>query len=290
LKTNTLTNCLIISIYTLGALYGTIVFAGNMPPSLAVENLLNGTPVILHGETGLNEIYQPRLLVEKNIEEFTLVSSGLWLQKDGETLIEHQLRVYDLSLNQRSLESEKKWLKELTPITTPEGYTVMGSYTEVYHHEPYGVLETRIEVLKIIEVDPLYDWYDISVYQVLTPGANYTSRWEWSWLSYTMNGTRGQPNIALIEYDPPPQNEAPSGIFSFLWKILRIDIHNILPWLKRAEPRIKAVDLSDYDEEVFKVKYSAPREYSKRNEPLRVRHHYVVRVTDGDAPMFWHQT
>lgn len=217
-----------------------------------------------------------------------LVAQEVWLQENE--LIQHQLLVYDYSLTEQANVSVQKWRDELESLTSPDDYTIMGIVTEVDHHDPYGVLETRIEVLRMTENNIEYDWYDVTVSQTLTPGANYTSDWEWNWLTYTMNGTYGKGNIMLSDYDPPPSHEAPTGIFTFLWKFLGFDLRNYLPWIGGSEPVLESVDMSDFSLEVYRVKYSASREYDHRDESLEIRHHYVTRVPDGDTPVFWHQT
>lgn len=217
-----------------------------------------------------------------------LVAQEVWLQENE--LIQHQLLVYDYSLTEEANVSVQKWRDELESLTSPDDYMIMGIVTEVDHHDPYGVLETRIEVLRMTENNTEYDWYDVTVSQTLTPGANYTSDWEWNWLTYTMNGTFGKGNIILSDYDPPPSHDAPTGIFTFLWRLLGFDLRNYLPWIGGSEPVLESVDMSDFSLEVYRVKYSASREYDHRDEPLKIRHHYVTRVPDGDTPVFWHQT
>ncbi len=220
--------------------------------------------------------------------DLELVATRTWVQ-DTEPVF-HELRVYDYSQTERSNTSVQKWLDELTPVSSPDGFKILGSITEVDHHEPYGVLETRIEVLSMEENNTVYDWYDVTVYQSLTPGANISSEWEWNWIRYTMNGSIGAGNIELTEYDQPPSHEPPRGIFSFLWQILGFDLRNYLPWLRVSEAVLEGTDQSDSSIEVYRVQYAAPREYSHRDEPLEIRHHYVVKVTEGVFPVFWHQT
>lgn len=208
----------------------------------------------------------------------------------GDETIFHELRVYDYSLTERANVSVQRWIDDFTPVINPDGYKIMGIITEVDHHNPYGVLETKVEVLRVEEDNTEFDWYDVTVSQTLTPGANYTSDWEWNWLTYTMNGTYGKGNIMLSDYDPPPSHEAPTGIFTFLWRLLGFDLRQYIPWLRVSEPVLEGADMSDFSLEVYRVKYSATREYTHRDEPLVIRHHYVVRVPDGESPIFWHQT
>jgi hypothetical protein len=56
------------------------------------------------------------------------------------------------------------------------------------------------------------------------------------------------------------------------------------------ELKVEGVDQSDFSLETFTVRYQAPDGYKKSNEQLRVRHHYVLRVSDGVKPRFWQQT
>ena len=56
------------------------------------------------------------------------------------------------------------------------------------------------------------------------------------------------------------------------------------------EPRVLGLDMSDFSIELFRARYEAPRKYNYRNEPIEERHHYVIRITDGELPVFWHQT
>ena len=220
--------------------------------------------------------------------DLQLVANETWIQ-DTE-LVFHELRVYDYSLTQQANASVQMWREDLTELTHPDDFWIMGVITEIDHHAPYGELETRVEVLKVEENNTIYDWYDVSVYQSLTPGANISGTWEWNWIQYTMNGTYGGGNIDITEYDQPSSHEPPKGIFTFLWRILGFDLREYLPWLRVNEPVLAGSDLSDSTKEVYRVRYLAPREYPHRDEPLEIRHHYVLRVGDGENPVFWHQT
>ena len=259
----------------------------------ANDYLLDGIPVVVFGNSSLSisEFYQPKMMVQnRSITNTRLVASGLWLQKENGETIEHQLVVYDYGFSQYDMASIYKWLDEITELTTTEGYVFSGILTEVDHHEPHGVLESRTEVLRVMDGNAQYDWYDVTVTQRLTPGTNYTSSsWEWNWLTYTMNGSLGSSNIYLSEYEPPVQPEAPKGIFSFLWRILGFDLRDYIPWL-RPEPGVEGADMSDYSIEVFRVRYSAPRYSKYRDEPMERRYHYVLRIEEGMLPVFWHQT
>lgn len=255
--------------------------------------LLNSIPVVFTGNNSgeIYQIYTPRLVIENSTSETQLVAGGLWLQTEENETIEHQIQVHDTDFTEKALESVNNWLNENSPITTPAGFSITGIITQIDHHEPYGVLWTRTEVLKLVENNKEYDWYDVTVTQRVTPGANYTtSSWEWNWLQYTMNGSLGSSNILLSDYDPPSSEELPEGPFGFLWRLLRFDLRKYIPWLFPPEPRVLGLDMSDFSIELFRARYEAPRKYRHRNEPLEERHHYVIRVEEGELPVFWHQT
>lgn len=260
----------------------------------ALNHLMGGGPVVFYGNTSLpiSGLYSPRLAIGNgSVTDSRLVASGLWLQPDGTETIEHQLQVYDSSFTKADMDSIYSWLNELMVITTPTDYVFEGVITEIDHHEPYGVLETRTEVLKVAESNDEYDWYDVSVTQRLTPGINYTtSSWEWNWLTYTMNGSLGTSNVYLSDYSPPPRNELPNGPFTFLWRILGFDLRSLIPWLMPPEPKVEGMDMSDYSLEVFRAKYQAPKAYRYKNEPMEIRHHYVLRIDEDSLPRFWQQT
>ena len=255
--------------------------------------LLNNIPVIFTGNNSADmyQIYSPRLVIENSTSETQLVASGLWLQREENGTIEHQIKVHDMGLTEKAQESVNNWLNENSPVTNSAGYRIKGIITQIDHHEPYGVLWTRTEVLKLIEDNSEYDWYDVTVTQRLTPGSNYTtSSWEWNWLQYTMNGSLGASNIFLSDYDPPTTEELPEGPFGFLWRLLRFDLRNYIPWLFPPEPGVLGLDMSDFSIELFRARYEAPTRYNYRNEPIEERHHYVIRIKDGELPVFWHQT
>ena len=255
--------------------------------------LLIGEPVIFTGENSnkLFQVYSPSLIIENQTSTNRLEANGLWLQKMKNETIEHQIQVYDIDISEKVLESVYSWSKEITLTTTPEGYKILGSISQIVHHEPYGLLESRTEVLKLVEDNNAYDWYDVTVTQRLIPGANYTtSSWEWNWLQYTMNGSLGTSNIYLSDYDSPVGEELPGGPFSLLWRLFGFDIRKYIPWFFPVAPKIIGVDMSDFRLELFRTRYEAPRNYMYKKEPLEKRHHYVIRIEEGGSPIFWHQT
>lgn len=264
----------------------------NWNRSQALKYLLDGVTVVFYGNNSFNiyELYSPTFIIE-NRTGSRLVASGLWLQRDGDNWIEHQIQLYDSSFTQKDMDSIYQWLNETSRETTPTGYMIEGLITQIDHHEPYGRLETKTDMLRVINDNSEYDWYDISVTQRLTPGISYAeSSWEWGWLQYTMNGSHGLSNVYLSDYDPPPRNEAPEGPFSFLWRILGFDLRDFIPWLSPPEPQVVGVDMSDFSIELFRARYETPRGYKDKDEPFEIRHHYVLRTDESVAPRFWHQT
>jgi hypothetical protein len=261
--------------------------------SHVLELLSNGVPVIFYGNDSIqvSEIYQTRLVYEDGLHrEGRLVVSGLWVQRLGNRTIEHLMQVYDLSFSLQDSKSVYKWLNETGIDEYPTDYIIEGTITDVNHHNPYGSLETRTEILRVEDLNREFDWYDVTVEQRLVPGINYTdSSWKWKWLTYTMNGTYGTSNVKLTDYDQPPSKEPPKGPFSFLWRILGFDLRNIIPWLNPPKPEVQGSDMSDFSLEIFRTRYSAPDDY-QNNEPFTKRHHYVLRTKKGESPRFWQQT
>jgi hypothetical protein len=215
------------------------------------------------------------------------VANGVWLQESHGSVIEHVLVVKDYEETPTILNVIQGWLDYVLaePDAPPE---LVATRTMVEFHEPYGVLETRIELLKVNDTSASFDWYDVTVSQELTPGSNSSgSDWEWNRLTYTMNGSMVKSNVFLSDYDQPPSGELPSGLFSFLWRVLNFNLKRLLPWLYMPEAGVEGVDMSDFSRELFMVQYRAPEGFQRSDEPLSVRHHYVLRVEDGTLPKFW---
>jgi hypothetical protein len=268
------------------------IFDGNI--SYIQNKLTNNVPVIFYGNDSIqiSQFYQTRLNREGiEMNESRLVVHSLWVQKLENKIVEHQLRVNDISFLQQKLESIYNWLDETTFQQYPSTYEIVGTMTEINHHEPYGLLKTRTEILKVEEVNYDHDWYDITVEQSLIPGVNYTgASWEWKWLTYTMNGSLGTSNVVLTDYDPPPKKDPIKGPFTFLWRLLGFDIRNLIPWLSSPKQEIKNLDMSDFSVELFRVRYEAPNEYEFKHKAFLKRHHYVLRTKEGEMPRFWQQT
>jgi len=214
------------------------------------------------------------------------VVNGAWV--GGST--EHSLVIKDYSFHPDHEETAIQWLNEARDFSE-NSFKVLAIRTEIEYHEPYGLLESKTELVKVNDTSSEFDWYDVTVTQTLTPGANTSgSDWEWGWLTYTMNGSKGDSNVFLSDYDAPPSNELPTGLFSFLWRILNFHPRDFFPWFYQSELDVEGVDMSDFSLETFTVRYQAPLGYQKADEPLEMRHHYVLRVGDGEKPKFWQQT
>lgn len=211
--------------------------------------------------------------------------NGIWVKENSE----HTLSVKGYSTSTTVNGNIHDWIHDLMfDYNPPSG---LFSSTEVEFHEPYGVLKTKTELLKVDDSSSSYDWYDVTVTQTLTPGVNFTdSDWEWEWITYTMNGSRGDSTVFLSDYDSPPTNELPTGLFSFLWRILNFHPRDFFPWFYPSEPEVEGMDMSDFSQEKYTVRYQAPAGYKGASEPVEVRHHYVLRVNDGVKPRFWQQS
>ena len=257
------------------------------------EALLDGMPVVYYGEnSGLfNELYNFSLVLTGETDNSTReVALGGLFHETKYGFVEHSLIIKGYSYEGSHLERVNEWLNETFgyPQTS---FEITVARTELEYLEPYGVLETLTELVKVNDTSSEFDWYDVTVSQTLTPGANSSgSDWEWGWLTYTMNGSMGESNVFLSDYDRPPTDELPTGFFSFLWRILNFDPRDLLPWLYPPPLRVEGFDLSDFSLETFTVRYQAPDRYQKAGEPLEVRHHYVLRVREGDKPIFWQQS
>ena len=215
-----------------------------------------------------------------------LVFEGAWIGSSTE----HSLVIKDYTFLPDHEETANRWLNEARDFSETS-YQVLGVRTEIEYFEPYGVLETKTELVMVNDTSSEFDWYDITVTQTLIPGANTSgSDWEWGWLTYTMNGSKGDSNGFLSDYDSPPSNELPTGIFSFLWRILNFHPRDFFPWFYQNELDVEGIDMSDFSLETFSVRYQAPNGYQQADEPLETRHHYVLRVGEGVKPKFWQQT
>ncbi len=252
-----------------------------------------GIPVIYYGNDTdqFNRVYNGTLTLSSDTDNTTrVVAVGVWLQGSGERIVEHSITVKDYEFTATNLQAVYRWLDEM------QGYgdsslVLAATRTEVEYQEPYGVLESRIELLKVDDTSSEFDWYDVTVSQGLTPGANSSgSDWEWGRLTYTMNGSMTESNVFLSDYDQPPTGELPKGLFSFLWRLLNFDVRRLFPWFYVPEVEVQGVDLSDYGRDLFMVQYLAPDGFLRSDEPLSVRHHFVLRVRDGEPPHFWQGT
>lgn len=238
----------------------------------------------------LGSIYNQSLVLRGETDNTTnIVARGLWLGHSG-AAVEHTLEVRDYEETDALQSTLQGWVDRVTADTDlpPE---LVATKTLIELHEPYGVLETRVEVLKVGDISHEFDWYDVTVNQELTPGSNSSgSDWQWEWLTYTMNGSMAESNIHLSDYDAPPPSELPTGLFSFLWRFINFSFRSLIPWLNVPEVDVEGLDMSDFSRELFRVQYRAPDGFTRANEPLEVRHHYVLRVEDGRLPIFWQGT
>jgi hypothetical protein len=249
----------IISLFEAGMETAFFVNSKNEINTTRWKGVLNeGTPVIVYGNNTnqFKMVHNSSLTLTGDTDNTTnIVAVGVWLQGSGEQKVEHCIIVKDYEFTTTNLQAVYKWLNE-TMDYGDSSLILAGTRTEVEYQEPYGVLESRVELLKVDDTSDEYDWYDVTVNQELTPGSNSSgSDWEWNWLSYTMNG----------------------------WMIL-------LPWFYVPEVGVEGVDMSDFNRELFMVQYRIPDGFQLSDEPLSVRHHYVLRVEEGEPPRFWQGT
>ncbi len=252
-----------------------------------------GAPVVFYGGQPelLLDVYMPRIYVEgASSEGSRLVALGV-IAASGNRSGDSVLRVMGRSFTEDMLEHAIGWVEDCrgeTEGSPPDGYERVGLLREVERHEPYGVVESTVELVRVLGDDSeTYDWYDVTVTQTVSPGRHTgDSGWGWSWLEYRMNGSADGANVYLSDYDAPPSGEPPVGLFSFLWRVLTFRWDEAFPWL-REEPVVQGLDMSDFSGELFMARYENRGE---AGAPFTVRHHYVLRVGEGQAPMFWQQT
>ena len=249
-------------------------------------SLIDGSPVVYY-EDVLNDLIFLRLSLKGETDNSTMiVVNGVILQESQE----YSLVIKDYSPQPHHNATIDRWIEDVRSQESTS-YNVMAIRTEIEYHEPYGTLDTTTELVKVNDTSSEFDWYDVTVSQTLIPGANTSgSDWEWGWLTYTMNGSKGDSNVFLSDYDAPPSNELPRGLFTFLWRILNFHPRDFFPWLYPEELGVEGIDMSDFSLEAFTVRYQAPDGYQRAGEPLETRHHYVLRVADGENPRFWQQT
>lgn len=257
------------------------------------DALHDGEIMVFYGNASdqIHSIHSLSLTLSGETDNTTkAVANGVWLQESQGSVIEHVLVVKDYEETPSILNVIQGWLDYVLaePDAPPE---LVATRTMFEFHEPYGILETRLELLKVNDTSASFDWYDVTVTQDLTPGSNSSgSDWEWNWLMYTMNGSMVKSNVFLSDYDQPPSGELPTGLFSFLWRLLNFNFKRLLPWLYLPEIGVEGVDMSDFSRELFMVQYRAPDGFQRSDEPMSVRHHYVLRIEDGGLPRFWQGT
>ena len=256
------------------------------------EALNYGIPVVYYGENPelFNELYNFSLTLTGETDNTTKnVALGGVILRRRPVLVEQTLSIKDYSYDPSHLNRSREWIAK--SFSYPDTSFDVFSRIELEYQEPYGVLETLTEIVQVNDTSSEFDWYDVTVSQTLTPGANSSgSDWEWEWLTYTMNGSMVESNVFLSDYDQPPSGDLPTGLFSFLWRILNFDPRDLLPWLYPPPIDVEGLDMSDFSQELLNIRYQAPNRYQKANEPLEVRHHYVLRVGEGEPLKFWQQS
>lgn len=253
-----------------------------------------GAPVVFYGgqPERLLDVYRPRIYVEGSpLGGSRVVVLGV-IAAEGNKSNEFVLRMLDRSYTEDALEHAYSWVEDCRGETVDgslsDRYESMGTLRMVERHEPYGVIESTVELVRMLsDGSETYDWYDVTVTQTVSPGRHLgDSGWGWSWLEYRMNGTWPGANVYLTDYDQPPAGERPVGLFSFLWRIMTFRWDEAFPWL-REEPVVQGLDMSDFSVELFMARYE---NIGDSDAPFTVRHHYVLRVWEGQPPVFWHQS
>lgn len=286
-----------VAIVEIGGLEAVFVNSSLYGPEAAEEIRVwvdGGAPVVFYGgqPERLLDVYLPRMYAgDSSSGGSSLVVLGV-IASTGNRSSDFVLRVFGRSFTEDALEHAYGWVED-SRIGTVEGslsggYEPVGALREVERHEPYGVLESTLELVRVLsDGSETYDWYDVTVTQTVSPGSHMGySGWGWSWLEYRMNGSAPGANVYLTDYDQPPAGEKPVGLFTFLWRILTFRWDEAFPWL-REDPVVQGLDMSDFSGELFMSRYENRGDAGAQ---FTVRHHYVLRVGEGQAPTFWQQT
>ena len=250
-----------------------------------------GSPVVFYGDQPemLLDVYIPRVYVEGVTSGGSRLVALCIVAATGNISGDSVLRVKGRSFTEDALNHVLDWVEESVSSGSPSnGYERVGLLRDVERHEPYGVVESTVDLVRLLDDgSETNDWYDATVTQTVSPGKHIgDSGWGWSWLEYRMNGSAAGANVYLSEYDPPPSGEPPAGLFSFLWRIMTFRWEEAFPWL-RDEPVVQGLDMSDFNRELFMVRYENRGDTGAQ---FTVRHRYVLCVGEGQSPMLWHQT
>lgn len=250
----------------------------------------SGAPVVFYGDQPelLLDFYTPRVYVEGMTSAGSrLVALGV-IAATGNSSGDSVLRVMGGAFTEDLLGHAIDWVEDsgVSSGSPSIGYERVGLLRDVERREPYGVVESTVELVRLLgDGSETYDWYDATVTQTVSPGKHRgVSGWGWSWLEYRMNGSAAGANVYLSDYDAPPRGEPPAGLFSFLWRIMTFRWDEAFPWL-RDEPVVQGLDMSDFSRELFMARYE---NMGDAGAPFTVRHRYVLRVAEGQAPTFWH--
>jgi len=248
--------------------------------------LLDGLPVVFvdGGSERLLEEAEPPITLG-NLDD--VKAAGVWRHLDQPGAPVSVLLVRDTFYTSESLDAAYRWLDE--QVEAPSGnltgtYRLVAVLTEVDRELPLGVLETRTEVLRVMDA-PGPGLIDLTVTQRLTPGsAAGVSGWRWNSLEYAVEGSAPGANVELSSYDEPP-TEPPVGIFTLLWRIVTLRWGDLVPWLW-GDHGVAWTDLSDYGRQQYHVRIEAPDDSEEAGEPLEARHHLVLKAADGADPVF----
>ncbi|MFH2110944.1 MAG: hypothetical protein ABIJ47_06755 [Candidatus Bathyarchaeota archaeon] len=249
--------------------------------------LRDGLPVVFIGEGAerLLEVAGAPITLE---DLDGVAAAGVWLHPGQPGAPISVLLVRDSFYSPECLEAAYRWLEE--PVEAPSGnlsdlYRLVAVLTEVDRQLPLGVLETRTEVLRVLDASG-FNLIDLTVNQMLTPGsAAGVSGWMWSSLEYAVDGSAAGANVTLSSYDEPPR-EPPVGIFTLLWRIVTLRWADIIPWLWGQGQGVAWTDMSDYGRQLYQVRIEAPDGSAEAGEPLEARHHVVLKAAEGADPVY----
>jgi hypothetical protein len=248
------------------------------------DTLSDGLPVVFVGD-GAERLLEATELPLTLEDIGNVAASGIWRHLDQPGAPVSVLLVRDAYYTPECLEAAYRWLEE--PVEAPSGdqselYRLVAVISEVDRQLPLGVLETRTEVLRVLNTSG-YNIIDLTVNQRLIPGSTIgVSGWNWSSLEYTVDGSAAGANVELSSYDEAPKREPPVGIFTLLWRIVTFRWGDLIPWLW-GDQGVAWTDMSDYGRQLYKVKIEAQDGSEEAEAPLEARHHVVVNSAGVDA-------
>ena len=271
-------------------LASTVTNAQQEPPRIITADQLDdihpavGAPLVVTGGNATLLLEAVNITLEGPQTGETL-AAGVMILDAGTRNVTNTLIVQASAGGEFSPDQLTEWSGYTAPVTN--GYELQGAWTVIDLHRPFGSSTVTVEVVKLLDDgSALNDWYDVTVTHRVVPGRQ--TGWRLDWAGYTMNGSAPESNVELSSYSSPATAEEPTGLFTFLWRLLRFNLRRLIPWNLTPPPKVHVTDNSSYTEEVFSIEYRLDNEPPEAREGFTERYSYVLRVPEGVKPVFWH--